>query len=94
MFELEIGKESSLVHNLDYKRDKNTFDAIRGRLPVFIEQDDLQKVYLDNFYSGIRVNKCAKRILYSEERDNHYAEQYQDHFNWLINHFDKLDAID
>jgi len=45
-----------------------------------------------------RKTSVAKRILYSEERDIHNAEQYQDHFNWLINHFDKLksalDAVD
>lgn len=37
-----------------------------------------------------REKSVAKRILYSEEKDIHNAEQYQQHFDWLINHFDKL----
>ena len=45
-----------------------------------------------------REKSIAKRILYSEEKDIYNAEQYQQHFDWLINHFDKLkvslDAID
>lgn len=42
-----------------------------------------------------REKSVAKRILYSEERDIHSAEQYQEHFNWLINHFDRLkNALD
>lgn len=45
-----------------------------------------------------REKSIAKRILYSEERDIHNTELYQQHFDWLINHFDKLksalDAFD
>lgn len=37
-----------------------------------------------------REKSVAKRILYSEEKDIHNAELYQQHFDWLINHFDKL----
>lgn len=42
-----------------------------------------------------REKSVAKRILYSEERDIHNVELYQQHFDWLINHFDKLkNALD
>ena len=37
-----------------------------------------------------REKSVAKRILYSEEKDIHNPELYQQHFEWLINHFDKL----
>lgn len=37
-----------------------------------------------------REKSVAKRILYSEEKDTHNPELYQQHFEWLINHFDKL----
>jgi hypothetical protein len=37
-----------------------------------------------------RKKSVAKRILYSEEKDIHNPELYQQHFEWLINHFDKL----
>lgn len=37
-----------------------------------------------------REKSVAKRILYSEEKDIHNDELYQQHFDWLINHFDKL----
>lgn len=37
-----------------------------------------------------REKSVAKRILYSEEKDIHNPELYQQHFEWLIDHFDKL----
>lgn len=37
-----------------------------------------------------REKSVAKRILYSEEKDIHNPELYQQHFEWLINRFDKL----
>ena len=42
-----------------------------------------------------REKSIAKRILFSEEKDIHNPELYQEHFDWLISHFDKLkDALD
>jgi len=45
-----------------------------------------------------RKNSVAKRILYSIETDIHNSELYIQHFEWLIDHFDKLknalDSID
>lgn len=48
---------------------------------------------------GVIENKFNEDMKkYSEERDIHNAELYQQHFDWLINHFDKLksalDAVD
>lgn len=39
-----------------------------------------------------RETSVAKRILYSEEKDIHNPELYQQHFDWLISRFDKLKA--
>lgn len=42
-----------------------------------------------------RKNSRAKRILYSEEKDIYNAQLYEQHFEWLIDHFDKIkDALD
>lgn len=42
-----------------------------------------------------RKKSLAQRILYSEEKDIHNHELYQQHFEWLINHFDILkNALD
>ena len=42
-----------------------------------------------------REKSIAKRILFSEEKDIHNPELYQQHFDWLISRFDKLkDALD
>jgi hypothetical protein len=37
-----------------------------------------------------RKNSVAKRILYSIEADIHNTELYNQHFEWLIDRFDKL----
>lgn len=37
-----------------------------------------------------REKSVAKRILYSVDADIHNPELYQKHFEWLIQHFDKL----
>ena len=37
-----------------------------------------------------RDTSTAKRILYSVEADIHNKELYKHHFEWLIEHFDKL----
>ncbi|MEK6989603.1 DUF4268 domain-containing protein [Paenibacillus sp. FSL K6-1566] len=37
-----------------------------------------------------REKSVAKRILYSLEADIHNPEKYQQHFEWLVSHFDKL----
>ncbi|WP_117385820.1 DUF4268 domain-containing protein [Acetivibrio cellulolyticus] len=40
-----------------------------------------------------REKSVAKRILYSVEADIHNPELYQKHFEWLVQHFDKLSNV-
>ncbi|WP_100330424.1 DUF4268 domain-containing protein [Bacillus xiapuensis] len=64
--------------------------------PEYFSKLEARKTEIESIFGAplewytSREKSIAKRILYSEERDIHNSELYQQHFEWLINHFDKL----
>lgn len=69
--------------------------------PEYFSKLESKKTELESLFGAplewytSQKKSLAKRILYSEERDIHNPELYQQHFEWLINHFDKLkNALD
>lgn len=69
--------------------------------PEYFSKLESKKTELESLFGAplewytSRKKSIAKRILYSEEKDIHNPELYQQHFEWLINHFDKLkNALD
>lgn len=64
--------------------------------PEYFSKLELKKTEIESIFGSpmewytSREKSVAKRILYSEEKDIHNAELYQQHFDWLINNFDKL----
>lgn len=64
--------------------------------PEYFSKLELKKELIENacgfkleWYTS-REKSVAKRILYSIDADIHNTELYHKHFEWLIEHFDKL----
>lgn len=64
--------------------------------PEYFSKLESKKLEIESMFGAplewymSREKSIAKRILHSEEKDIHNSEQYNQHFDWLINHFDKL----
>ncbi|WP_176330398.1 DUF4268 domain-containing protein [Oceanobacillus rekensis] len=66
--------------------------------PEYFSNLELKKAEIENacgfsfeWYTS-QEKSAAKRMLYSVEADIHNPELYIQHFDWLLEHFDKLNG--